>query len=318
MSRVLDQIPEATLERVREVLARRLRAQARRSPAIRGAALVFHAVGPVPGDVAYEIDPDTGTAHLEAVVEHLARHYRPVIAAELPAAARARVPGERLPVALTFDDDLESHRTHALPVLSRHGVTATAFLCSTSRPPWWQLLQRAVDSGVARPHMLAPVDEGLTTAALEHRPGAIRALARAIEELDPRELDALAARLALVTAPPAPPLSEAGIAALRAAGWEIGFHTLRHDVLTRLDDDALRDALRPRGDARTLAYPYGKAGPREARAAREAGFEAAYTGSAEVLTERTDDHLIGRLQTTATARGQFGLDLARALSPEPL
>jgi peptidoglycan/xylan/chitin deacetylase (PgdA/CDA1 family) len=115
-------------------------------------------------------------------------------------------------------------------------------------------------------------------------------------------------------------LGSQGAGALAAAGWEIGFHTRRHDLLTALDDDALRQALeRGRQEATgerplTLAYPHGKATAREARAAREAGYLAAYTGRAEVFNDRTDIHLIGRLQPDTATLGRFALQLARALS----
>src|SRR5687768_4803478 len=110
-------------------LARVLEARARRSGAVRGAAIVLHAVGPAAGDPDREIDPPVATAALDAAVGYLARRYALVRASDLPAAAVARKAGERVPVALTFDDDLPSHADHAAPVLARRGAPATAFLC---------------------------------------------------------------------------------------------------------------------------------------------------------------------------------------------
>jgi peptidoglycan/xylan/chitin deacetylase (PgdA/CDA1 family) len=105
-----------------------------------------------------------------------------------------------------------------------------------------------------------------------------------------------------------------GADALAAAGWEIGFHTRRHDLLTALPADELRAAIEPpAAGARTLAYPHGKAAAREAAAARAAGYVAAYTGRAEVFTDRTDDQLIGRLQPDTATVGRFALQLAHAL-----
>jgi len=155
--------------------------------------------------------------------------------------------------------------------------------------------------------------------ALRRSPGAIAALAKAIEDLSPAQRDAVRARLERAVDTPPALLSAQGAANLVAAGWEIGFHTRRHDLLTALDDHELRTALEDGREAlgpapvRTLAYPHGKAGEREARAAREAGYVAAYTGRAEVLTERTNAHLIGRLQPDAASPGRFALQLARAL-----
>jgi peptidoglycan/xylan/chitin deacetylase (PgdA/CDA1 family) len=71
---------------------------------------------------------------------------------------------------------------------------------------------------------------------------------------------------------------------LRDAGWEIGSHTHTHPKLTEIGDEDLRSELvtsrevcsSELGDeCRTLAYPYGLVDERVARAAGEAGYEAA-------------------------------------------
>ncbi len=138
----------------------------------------------------------------------------------------------------------------------------------------------------------------------------------AIEALPPAERDAVAARLrTAVPGGAAAMLAPERADALAAAGWEIGFHTRRHDLLT-----TPRRRRPPRGRrrapaaARTLAYPHGKATAREAAAARDAGYVAAYTGAPEAFTDRTDPHLIGRLQPRFTTVGRFALDLARAVA----
>ena len=313
-------LPAPLLERARLAEALRLELRARRSPAVLGAALVLHAVAAAGGDRRVEIDPPMEPERLDALAGYLARRYRLVRAAELPEAARARRAGQRVPVAITFDDDLASHHEVAAPLLRRHGAVATAFLCGARQPFWWQWLQAAVDAGAIDEAALAPIPAALAAPALRRRPGAIGALAKAIEELPADQRDAIGARLRRAVDPPPAPLSPQAAAQLAAAGWEIGFHTRRHDLLTALDDDALREALERGRDevgpvpARTLAYPHGKATAREARAARAAGYVAAYTGRAEVLTERTDAHLIGRLQPQGATLGRFALQLARALA----
>jgi peptidoglycan/xylan/chitin deacetylase (PgdA/CDA1 family) len=301
-------------------MARRAETSTRRSRAIRGAAIVFHEVAPIAGDHELEIDPPVGVANLDAAVGHLTRSYALVRAAELPSAARERRPGEPLPVAVTFDDDLPSHHDHALPVLQRHGAVATAFVCAAPSAFWWQLLQIAVDTRAIRAEGLPHVHTDLVAHALRRRRGAIGRLAKAIEDLDAAQRRSVTA--ALRDAVPQQPavLGKDGVSKLAAAGWEIGFHTSCHDLLTTLDDDALREALRCEPEAlhgvrpRTLAYPHGKATAREAEAAREAGYVAAYTGRAEALTDQTDVHLIGRLQPSTSTLGSFALSLARALS----
>jgi peptidoglycan/xylan/chitin deacetylase (PgdA/CDA1 family) len=292
----------------------------RRSPAVRGAAIVFHAVAPGAGDPELEIEPPVETRRLDAAIGYLARRYLLVRAAELPSVSRARKAGQPLPIAVTFDDDLPSHREHAAPALERHDAVATAFLCGARSPFWWQLLQIAVDTGAIAPSRLPHVAGDLVEQAIERRPGAIRRLAKAVEGLAPEDRDDVARALEGAVPEDPPMLGPEGAAALAAAGWEIGFHTTGHHLLTTLGDDALREALerRPLGPQgalpRTLAYPHGKATVREASAARGAGYVAAFTGYASVLTERTDDHLIGRLQPDTATLGRFALQLARALS----
>jgi peptidoglycan/xylan/chitin deacetylase (PgdA/CDA1 family) len=68
--------------------------------------------------------------------------------------------------------------------------------------------------------------------------------------------------------------------ALVARGWEIGSHTVSHPLLTSADDTRLRQELvesraeieRRLGSCTAIAYPYGLADGRVARAARNAGY----------------------------------------------
>ena len=78
-------------------------------------------------------------------------------------------------------------------------------------------------------------------------------------------------------------LSQPGLEALVAAGWEVGSHTLTHRDLTTLDDAELERELagskreleallgRP---CRSIAYPRGNADERVLAAAAAAGYEA--------------------------------------------
>jgi peptidoglycan/xylan/chitin deacetylase (PgdA/CDA1 family) len=73
--------------------------------------------------------------------------------------------------------------------------------------------------------------------------------------------------------------------ALAAAGWEVGSHGVHHRASTALSDQDLADEFgRSRrrvadeiGRCTSLAYPYGVADDRVARAAQRAGYERAFT-----------------------------------------
>ena len=315
-------VPEPVLDRARLARARLLERGLRRSGTPRGAAIVLHAVAPRAGMKETEVDPATSLATLERCVAHLARNYRLVTAADLVAATRERVPGQPLPIAVTFDDDLPSHADHALGVFARHGARATAFLCRPSEAFWWWDLQDAVDAGSLSADGLPHVEPALVREALERRPRAIGRVAKAIEDLPPEDRDEAAGALAALAGERREALDDAGVARLVDGGWEIGAHTPGHYLLPTLDDSALAEQLRRRPltpDGKlpsTLAYPHGKAGAREAKAARAAGYSAAFTGYPGVVGAEgeTDLHLIGRLQPDSTSPGRFALSLVRALA----
>jgi len=73
---------------------------------------------------------------------------------------------------------------------------------------------------------------------------------------------------------------------LRAAGWELGAHTVTHPDLSALDRDTCLDEMTASRKTledltgepvRTFAYPFCKYGPAALEAVRDAGFEAAVT-----------------------------------------
>jgi peptidoglycan/xylan/chitin deacetylase (PgdA/CDA1 family) len=80
-------------------------------------------------------------------------------------------------------------------------------------------------------------------------------------------------------------LDEGEARQLVAEGMELGSHAMAHEDLRELDDGALHETLRASRTAvqelsgrpcRTLAYPFGLFGDREARAAADAGYELAF------------------------------------------
>jgi peptidoglycan/xylan/chitin deacetylase (PgdA/CDA1 family) len=202
--------------------------------------------------------------------------------------------GRRPAVALTFDDDLESHVEEALPVLRQFAVPATFFLSGRALHGrgayWFQHLESLLTSyGQSR------------TAALLRRPGLTVAelISGCQQSMDVRRrVTELAAAL------PAPRvLGSDAIAALADAGMTIGFHTVNHDVLPGLDDKALDEAVtcgrtdlaaRTGRPVRYFAYPHGKADARSAAAVRRHGFDAAVTGRPAPVGLRDDRYRLGR------------------------
>jgi peptidoglycan/xylan/chitin deacetylase (PgdA/CDA1 family) len=316
--------------RARNIL-RTLRASALRRSALRaGVAVVYHHIGETTGSRERELVPAHGRALFEAQLRQLAAGYRVVPPSQLHVAAAGRRRGEPFPVAITFDDDLPSHSRVAAPMLERHGLPAAFFLSGTSltepREFWWQQLQRLVDSDRA--------DGALVGAVLAGEPpepgGAplVKVLARRIQAMTP-ERRAGIEQLLERAAGPAPAdagLRAADVRVLASAGFEIGFHTVRHHVLPPLNDTNLAAALsagREELEAvagrplTAISYPHGRANARVAGAARRAGFAAGFTGRPESVRPDGDPLLMGRVEPSFESASELETQLERALAIAP-
>lgn len=280
-----------------------------------GIALAYHSVALVQGDKTREIVAPHGLSTFERQLRHLRRRYRVVEARNLLEATRVRRRGERFPVAITFDDDLGSHAKLALPVLLAVGTPATFFLSGASLTGpfafWWERLQRAFDRGLDDLPALVGVSTGRT----------IHELGRSIEYMSPAERNAVAARLEdrLGPDPPDAGMREQDVRAVVEAGMTVGFHTLRHDALLWLSDEALAAALRD-GRAQLedvvgepldiIGYPHGHGDDRVAAAARAAGFTTGFRVAEEPVWPDSNPLLLGRVTPTYRSTGHFAIQLA--------
>jgi peptidoglycan/xylan/chitin deacetylase (PgdA/CDA1 family) len=300
---------------LRPVIARALELALRLSARRAGLVLVYHALSEDRAAADKEVDRAHHTALFEAQLRHVGRRYRLVPARELLGAVRARRRGERFPLALTFDDDLPTHVRTALPALREAGAPATFFLCGASleRPYtfWWERLQRAVDGGLDLTHVLGGQLEP-------------RALALRIEEETPSRRKEIGDELGRLLGedPPESGMRAADVRALADAGFEIGFHTLRHDRLPSLSDASLEAALSDGRNAlevaagrrlTLIAYPHGRADQRVADAARAAGFELGFTGAGDAVTARSDALLLSRIEPSFTDLASFAGQLVDTL-----
>jgi peptidoglycan/xylan/chitin deacetylase (PgdA/CDA1 family) len=288
-----------------------------------GVAVVYHEVGeaglrPRDREVLSVLDERLFCRQ----VEHLRDHYRPVPASELCQSVRSRRRGDPFPVAVTFDDDLRSHHDVAAPELARRGMPATFFLSGAwlDGPGsfWWERLQRAIDQEI-------PVAVGPAASVAEGL--AAREIAAIVEALEPEEQDAFSEGLAerLGADSPDTGLRAGHVRALADAGFEVGFHTRMHRVLTRLTDSDLEQELRggrpELEDAAgrmitSLAYPHGAADARVAQAAAAARYSAGFTTDGVAVSDESDAPLLPRVYPSRSSPGHFAIQLARILLRE--
>ncbi|MFP5319128.1 MAG: polysaccharide deacetylase family protein [Acidimicrobiia bacterium] len=230
----------------------------------------------------------------------------------------SRRAGDPFPLAITFDDDLRSHVEVAAPILRGLGLPAGFFLNGMSLAApyefWWERLQRAFDMG-QRPRALAGAAPGASS---------IREVAAWVEDLEPWQRRDFADRLAEEVGPPPERsgLRAQAVRELRRDGFEIGFHTLHHDPLVSLDDEALRGALTDgrdelaavAGPLSMIAYPHGRADRRVADAARNAGYRVGFTTSWEAVSAADDPLLLGRVDPSFESASHLALRLSRRLA----
>jgi peptidoglycan/xylan/chitin deacetylase (PgdA/CDA1 family) len=301
--------------RVRRYVRARLE---RRSTRQAGLALVYHRIGEPPGDPRYELVPALSTRLFETQLKHLRTAYRVVPPSQLLDAALERRAGDRFPIALTFDDDLRSHVDIVGPALEQAGLPAAFFLCGASLDAshsfWWEDLQAIADRRDLPSLRLRSLPELDLRPVVRGVPYAIHRAAEAIERLARAKHDAVAAELRVLALGRRRRLAARDVAALAAAGFEIGFHTRRHYLLTTLDELELGTAMiEGREELETIigrrltmmAYPHGKASARVAEAARSADYEIAFTASPTCVGPATHKHMLGRAEVTSTPTSAF-------------
>jgi peptidoglycan/xylan/chitin deacetylase (PgdA/CDA1 family) len=185
---------------------------------------------------------------------------------------------------ITFDDGYADNAVHALPILQKHGLSATFFIASgyLNGGQMWNddVIDHVRHAGLGM-QTLDQLLQKMKYLPFAQRERAARALA------PPHRRDLM--------------LNTDQLRTLHAAGMEIGAHTHRHPILAVVSDgEALADIAHGKAALEAMiqapvtlfAYPNGKPGPdyqqRHVNMVRELGFAAAFSTVAGVAYDGSD------------------------------
>jgi peptidoglycan/xylan/chitin deacetylase (PgdA/CDA1 family) len=255
----------------------------------------------------------------------------------LDEAVRLRAAGRLPPRALSisFDDGYADNHDVAMPILLRHGLSATFFISTgylDGGRMWNDSVIEALRSTALERLDLQPLGMGLGGYGLDSlaaRREAIHAILSVVKYLEPaHRLDVVAqiARLAGVVLPDDLMMSSSQVRAMRAAGLVIGAHTVNHPILLKLGaEDVTREVRHSRETLQQLlgepvglfAYPNGKPGidydQTAADIVRAEGFDAAFSTAWGAASSSSDSFQLPRFTPWDTSRPRFGLRMLRNL-----
>ena len=244
----------------------------------------------------------------------------------------ARLRAGKLPLnaaSVTFDDGYADNASIALPILLRHGVSATFFVATgflDGGRMWNDTAIEAVCS--ASGDVLDANCVGLETldiSSIDHRRRAISAILSALKYLPAEDrkksVDALAIQTGVALVSDLM-MSAEQVRTLHANGMEIGAHTISHPILSKLDGkQAVNEMAGSKqrieeilGSPVTLfAYPNGRPGVDYLREhvsmAQELGFEAAVSTAPGVSRPGCDLYQLPRFTPWDKTPGKFLLRL---------
>jgi peptidoglycan/xylan/chitin deacetylase (PgdA/CDA1 family) len=228
---------------------------------------------------------------------------------------------------ITFDDGYADNHDVAMPILQRHGLTATFFIATgflDGGRMWNDTVVEAVRLTKATVLDLGVLGR-LAVGASAEKASAIGAILGKIKYLPVAERLETAQGIADeagVNLPTNLMMTSAQVKALHRAGMQIGAHTLSHPILASLSDDEAKFEIKGSKDflehllgesVRLFAYPNGKPGedysPASVAVVRRLGFDAAVSTQWGASCGEDDPFQIKRFTPWDKTRWRFGARL---------
>ena len=289
--------------------------------------LIFHRVLPEPD----ALQPDVVDARqFDATCQWLKTWFRVL---PLDEAAR-RLRSGSLPsraAAITFDDGYADNHDVAMPILQRHGLTATFFIATgflgggrMFNDSVTETLRRATGSSLDLSHTVLG-DLGLhDLGAVPSRRAAVHAILKIVRHFPVAQREVFCQQLQQLAGVSLLPtdlmMNTDQVRRMHRAGMSIGAHTISHPMLARLEDAAaLAELAGSRAfledvtgaPVKLFAYPNGR--PNEDYSARTvalvrtAGFDAAVSTAWGAAHHDSDPYQLPRFTPWDRPRLRFGL-----------
>lgn len=246
----------------------------------------------------------------------------------------------RLPhraVSITFDDGYLDNLENAVPVLKRHGASATFFISTgydNSRSMWNDVILDAIRD--TRRTVLNLPEYELPCLGLESYEQRLRAAESVIAKIKYKpwlEREAIALRISSILNTEIATdlmMKQDDLKRMSQSGMLLGAHTVNHPILTSLSDSELEaEVLRSKqyleeivdNPVTMFAYPNGKPGRdfkiEQRSLIEKLGFDLAVTTQWGCASPSTDPFMLPRFTPWDATPDRFALRLARNyLSPQ--
>jgi peptidoglycan/xylan/chitin deacetylase (PgdA/CDA1 family) len=240
-------------------------------------------------------------------------------------------------MAITFDDGYADNRTIALPILKRHGLSATFFVATgylDGGRMWNDTIIEAIRESKTRRLEFDSIIEfegsqlqTLAIGSILEKRAAIQAILSRIKYFSSSEREAasrLIAEQCDIDLPDNLMMTTQQVVEMRRAGMLIGAHTMSHPILAKLEPHEVRKEISDSKrflesilgeEINFFAYPNGRPGfdfqTNDAAIVKELGFKAAVTTAWGVARAGSDLMQLPRFTPWDKSRLLFGARLIK-------